>query len=280
MGQVLFIVWRESVEAILVVGIVFAWLRHHPDGARGLRYMWLGVAAGLGLATVLGLGLLGVNEVLQGNAEQLFQAGMVLVAAGLIVQMVVWMRHHGRTLKRELEQGASEAVENAHYLGLALLVALAVAREGAEMVVFLYGMGAATLSSGGALPFAGSAVAGFVLALVTFWGLQLGTRILSWRNFFRLTEVMLLFLAAALLMTGVDKLLAMGWLPAGIDPLWNTSMVLDDSTRFGGVVSALTGYRAYPTLTHVVLYAAYWVGVSFLLGWRPLRRVRRIAHAG
>ncbi|HKJ94189.1 MAG TPA: FTR1 family protein [Gammaproteobacteria bacterium] len=280
MGQVLFIVWRESVEAILVVGIVFAWLRQHPDGARGLRYMWLGVAVGLAMAVILGLGLLGVNEVLQGNADQLFQTGMVLVAAGLIVQMVVWMRRHGRTLKRELEQGANEAVQNSHYIGLAVLVALAVAREGAEMVVFLYGMGAATLSSGGLVPFVGSALVGFVLALATFWALQLGSRLFSWRNFFRVTEVMLLFLAAALLMSGVDKLLAMGWLPAGIDPLWNTAWLLDDSTRFGGLVSALTGYRAYPALTHLIVYALYWIGVSLLLGWRPLRRFRAVAHAG
>ena len=48
MGNALFIVWRESAEAMLVVGILYAWLKHRPDAATGMRFLWGGVAAGAG----------------------------------------------------------------------------------------------------------------------------------------------------------------------------------------------------------------------------------------
>ncbi|AHV91422.1 iron permease FTR1 family protein [Bordetella holmesii ATCC 51541] len=139
MEQVAFIVWRESVEALLVVGILYSWLRATPEGRRGMPYLWGGVAAGLGLALLLALVLLGVSEWLTDSGQEWFQAGMSLVACVLVVQMVIWMKRHGRTLKRELEGGARQSVANDNWWGLLILVMIAVAREGSETVVFLYG---------------------------------------------------------------------------------------------------------------------------------------------
>jgi high-affinity iron transporter len=96
MGQILFIVWRESVEALLVVGILYAWLKNGDDDARrGLPFLWAGVAAGLLMAVGLGAALVGFTEVLSGDAQDYFQTAMVLIACVLIVQMVLWMRRHG-----------------------------------------------------------------------------------------------------------------------------------------------------------------------------------------
>ena len=106
MEQVAFIVWRESVEALLVVGILYSWLRASPEGRRGLPWLWGGVGAGLLLAGALALVLLGISSWLSDEGQEWFQALMALAACGLVVQMVVWMRAHGRGLKRELESGA------------------------------------------------------------------------------------------------------------------------------------------------------------------------------
>ena len=103
MGNALFIVWRESAEALLVVGIVHAWLKRQPDARTGMRYLWGGVAAGLALAVVLALAMLGIAHFLDGDALEIFGVVAMLAACALIVQMVFWMRRHGRTLKRDLE---------------------------------------------------------------------------------------------------------------------------------------------------------------------------------
>ncbi|WP_069353952.1 FTR1 family iron permease [Burkholderia cenocepacia] len=271
MGQILFIVWRESVEALLVVGILYAWLKNGDDDARrGLPFLWAGVAVGLLMAVGLGAALVGFTEVLSGDAQDYFQTAMVLIACVLIVQMVLWMRRHGRTLKRDMEQSLQQSTRDSNWWGVAVLVALAIAREGSETVIFLYGLGFG--QSGhvdGSQMLA--VVIGLGLAFLTFYLLQLGGKYFSWRHFFRVTEVMLLFLGAGLFQTGVDKLIDKEILPLGISQVWDTSAILDDSGTFGSLVATLTGYRAHPALTNLVAYAVYWA-VVWLLMTRASRR--------
>lgn len=278
MGQVVFIVWRESVEALLVVGILYAWLSRTPAAAAGKRWLWGGVLLGLALAGLLALGIYAAEGLFAENQE-LFQTLMVLLAAALIVQMVLWMRVHGRTLQREIEQGLARQAAQRNWWGVLVLAALAIAREGSETVVFLYGTLAAAQSAQ-LVPVVLAALAGFALALATYGLLQLGGKLLSWRSFFRLTEAMLLLLAAALVVSGAEKLQAMGWLPALRDVLWDSAWLLDDMSPAGGVVAALTGYRALPSLATVLVWAGYWVGVGLLLRWsRPGAPATRTAAA-
>jgi len=265
MGQVLFIVWRESVEALLVVGILHAWLKNGgADARRGLPYLWGGVSVGVLGAIGLGAALLGFSELLSGDAQDYFQIVMVILAAILIVQMVFWMRKHGRTLKRDMETSLSENLQKASWWGVFALAALAIAREGSETVIFLYGLGLAQQGeTAGAMILA--AVLGFALAFLTFYLLQLGGKIFSWRRFFQVTEIILLFLAAGLLLTGIERLMSLDIIPTLIDPVWDSSRLLDDTTTFGNLVSTLTGYRAQPALMSLLVYAAYWVAVQLFL---------------
>jgi high-affinity iron transporter len=265
MGQVLFIVWRESVEALLVVGILYAWLKNgDADARRGIPYLWAGVAAGLLAAVALGAALVGFTEELSGDAQDYFQTGMVLVACVLIVQMVLWMKHHGRSMKRDMEASLQKSKQDANWWGVTLLVALAIAREGSETVIFLYGLGFG--QSGHVDPMQYLAVAiGLALAFLTFYLLQLGGKIFSWRLFFRVTEIMLLFLAAGLFETGVDKLIDKEILPVVMNQVWDTSWLLDDSSTFGSLVASLTGYRAHPAGMNLIAYALYWAVIFLLL---------------
>lgn len=267
MEQVLFIVWRESVEAMLVVGILYTWLRSTPQSRRGLKYLWGGVAAGLALAIALALVLLGMSSWLSDEGQEWFQAIMSLVACALVVQMVVWMKKHGRTLKGELESGARSSMANDNWWGLFVLVAIAVAREGSETVVFLYGTVAAGKGGSDMLMLALAGVAGFVVALLTFWLLQLGGKLITWRRFFLVTEVLLLLLAGSLLVGGLDHLISLDVLPTLVDPVWDSSRLLSDSTGFGKILADFAGYRALPALVSVLLWVAYWIVVWVLLRW-------------
>ena len=267
MEQVLFIVWRESVEAMLVVGILYTWLRATPEGKRGLKYLWGGVGAGLALAVALALVLLGVSSWLSDEGQEWFQAIMSLAACALVVQMVVWMKKHGRTLKGELESGARSSVAHDNWWGLFVLVAIAVAREGSETVVFLYGTVAAGEGGSNMLMLALAGVAGFVVALLTFWLLQLGGKLITWRRFFRVTEILLLLLAGSLLVGGLDHLISLDVLPTIIDPVWDSSWLLSDSTGVGKILADFAGYRALPALISVLLWVAYWIVVWALLRW-------------
>ena len=266
MEQVLFIVWRESVEALLVVGILYTWLRAAPQGKRGLACVG-GVAAGAALAVALALVLLGISSWLSDEGQEWFQGIMSLAACALVVQMVIWMKKHGRTLKSELEGGARTSVANDNWWGLFLLVAIAVAREGSETVVFLYGTVSAGEGGGDMIKLALAGVGGFIAALLTFWLLQLGGKLITWRRFFRVTEILLLLLAGALLVGGLDRLISLDVVPAIVDPVWDTSALLSDSTGLGKILADFAGYRAMPALISVLVWVAYWILVWALLRW-------------
>jgi high-affinity iron transporter len=82
MGNALFIIWRESAEAMLVVGILYAWLRNHPDVKRGMRYLWAGVGAGIALALALAALMLGIARTLSDQSLKQFKTEKMLIAEG------------------------------------------------------------------------------------------------------------------------------------------------------------------------------------------------------
>src|SRR3990167_8922333 len=271
MEQVLLIVWRESVEALLVIGILFAWLRQQPDRRHAMVYLWGGVGLGLLLAGLLaGLMALAGNW-MNGPSGEWFQAGLSLVASLLILQMACWMARHGGQLRQQLQRDAGAALQQGRLLSLSLLVALAVAREGSETVIFLYGASASANPSSLAL----GALLGLLLGLACFALLQAGSRFIAWRQFFLISEWLLILLGGALLISALDRasgqLMALE-LPEQLytligTPLWDSSALLDDGSRIGTLLASLTGYRATPSTLPALLLGGYW-----LLSWRLLRK--------
>ncbi|KAI5915299.1 FTR1 family protein [Thauera sp. 2A1] len=266
MGNAFFVVWRESLEAFLIAGILFAWLQANDETGRGKRALFAGLGVGVGLAVLLGWTLLTVQDELTGQALDMFQTATLFVAAGLITQMVLWMRKHGRTMKARLHADLAAAAERSGFLGVAVVAALAVAREGAETVIFLYG-----LAQGGDMSaLAVGTVTGLAAAGLTAW---LAARSLARLNIgllLRLSSILLLVLASALLVSALDRLIGSGHLPPLLDPIWDTSVLLDDTTRGGKLIADFSGYRARPALSELLLWAAYWGGVLF--AWRRTSR--------
>ncbi len=260
-----FVVWRESIEALLVIGILNAWIGRRPEAERkrGRASLWSGVAVGVVGAVLLATALVTVGEELSDDAQVYFQTAIVLVASALIVQMVFWMRRHGRTLKRELHAKLDQAADRANWAAVFVLAAIAVMREGSEAAVFLYG----TMVSSGSSILRSIVVAalGLGLAIVTYGLLQAGARVFSWRTFFRVTEIMLLLLAGSLLLTGVDNLVSLALVPELSGRIWDTSRILPDGGALGGLVSALTGYRAKPVLIQLLVLGGYWIVMICLL---------------
>jgi high-affinity iron transporter len=265
MLNTLFIVWRESLEAMLVVGVLMAWVGRQPEPGPLKRGIWLGVVAGIGLALALGLATYEVQSQFAGDSLEIFRLGMMVFAALLIVQMVLWMHRHGRTMKRQLESQAEGA---GGVFGVGGITALAIAREGAETVVFLYGLGMQA-SGGQFVAMLGAAAAGLLLALSTSWLVARGARFLSYPTLFRVSEVALLIIAGALLAGSVDRMIGLDWLPTLIDPIWDTSSLIDDGQGVGRVMADFLGYRARPAGVLVLILLAYWASV-----WWRLKRVR------
>jgi high-affinity iron transporter len=277
MLNALVVVWRESFEAILVMGILAAALRLKGVWARGRLYMAAGVCAGIVLAVLLALGLMYAQTELQGAALEYFQVAMMLVAAFLIVHMCLWMKKHGRELKRGLERSVEDSVETGNMWSLALITALAIGREGMETVLFLYGTGLEAFEKGEVGALAGASGAGLLLAMATGWVISRGLRNLDQKWFFRVSTGLLLLLAGGLVIQTANRLVQNEVLPPLRAQVWDTSWLLDERSTVGEIVSLFTGYQSSPALSVLLCYAAFWVAyilVARALSGREKARAR------
>lgn len=274
MINALFVVWRESFEAVLIVGILYAYLNKQTDQATkssGLKAMWLGVLGGIVLSVALAMGINFAETELQGMALEYFQLGMLILACLLMTHMCLWMKIHGRHMKKELEGGLSQAMTSSKRIEIAILSMLAVAREGSETVIFLYGMTFEAAEKQMMSSLVMYSALGFLLALVTWVIFNRGLRFFSQKVFFNVTTVFLLLTASSLILNVTRKLIQSDLIPTIKDVVWDTSYLLDERSPIGQFVSVFTGYQSTPSMMTVIIFVLYWITTFMIYKYLMLK---------
>lgn len=268
----LFLSLREGLEAALVIGIVLAALR--KVGRSGsASAAWQGVVAAIAFSLLAGLGLSWLGTEFEGRGEQLFEGITMLIAALLLTWMIAWMRRESGNMQKGLEAGVARASEGeGSRWGIFWLSFLAVAREGLELVLFLAAVRMATDAMQTVL----GAALGLAGAIALGWALFAWSKRLPLRQFFNVTNVVLIIFAAGLLARAVHEFNEAGIIPVVVEQVWNTNGLLDDSRPIGQLASALFGYNGSPSLTEVIAYMGYFVGAWALWKWLvPTKRTER-----
>jgi len=258
------IVFREAIEAGLIVGIVLAATRGIPTRS---RWVGLGVAAGVVGACIVA-GFAGeLAALFEGSGQELFNAAILLFAVAMLTWHNVWMASHGRAMARDLKaMGAAVAAGDRSLAALAFVVGVAVLREGSEVVLFLYGVlaggsSSASVALGGALGILG----GVALSAVMYLGLIA----IPAKRLFAVTSAMIVLLAAGLAAQAISFLQQGGIIDVLRRPLWNTSAVLKDGSLPGQLLHTLIGYTARPNGAQLIAYLAV---VAVMLGLMWLKR--------
>lgn len=265
------IMFREGVEAALIVGIIASYLNRTGRGA-WMPVVWIGIF--LALAFSLGVGAileLAAVEFPQ-KAQELFEAAIGLVAVSVLTSMVFWMRKAARSIKAELHDSidAAFAAPNRRGFGLIAMVFLAVAREGVESVFFLL---AAFQQADAYAPL--GALAGVVLAGFVGYGVYAGSVRLDLRRFFRWTGAFILIVAAGLLANSVNALHEAGLWNRWQDVVFDISGLLPADSPLGTVLSGIFGYIDAPTVSELVAYVGFLVPSLWLfLAERPGARAK------
>lgn len=258
------IVFRETLEAGLIVGIILAMLSR-LRAMRYASYVWAGTGAAVAASAAAGWALASLAGAAQGRWEQFLEGAISLAACGVLTWMVFWMDRQARRLRPELEGHVEGAVSRQELPALVLLPFFAVFREGAETVLFLVAVAARSSQAvsvvGGLL---GALLAAGVTALIFVGGRRVPLKAL-----FRGTGALLLVLGAGLLAYGVHELEELGWLPPLIPHVWNINHLLNEKEGVGAFLKALFGYNGNPSLLEVLAYASYLVGVSLALRRPP-----------
>ncbi len=245
------LVFREVLEAALIVSIVAA-------ATRGVsrRGAWIGAGIGLGvLGAIIVAAFAGaIANSLSGTGQEWFNAGVLLAAVVMIGWHVVWMARHSRDLSRHMRAVGNEVSTGSRPMtALLVVVAIAVLREGSEVVLFGYGLVAGG-SSFGALAIGG--LLGVVAGIVLGFGLYFGLLKIPVRHFFSATNLLLVLLAAGLASSAAGKLVEADVVPTLVDRLWDTSWLLGDSSWMGQTLHILVGYTAEPSGIQLVFYVA------------------------
>lgn len=271
----LVIVFREVLEAGLVVGVVLAATR----GVSG-RSWWIagGVLAGVAGAVVVAALAGELSSLFEGSGRRIFNAAILAVAVVMLAWTVVWMSVHGRRMTADLKKVGKDVAEGRKPLAaLAVVVGIAVLREGAEVVLFLYGMvasgeiGAFDVAAGGALGvLGGAAVAG---------ALYLGLAAIPLQHVFKVIAVLITLLAAGLAAQAIGLLQAAGHLQVWSQPVWDTAHILRQGSIPGRILHTLVGYQARPSGLELVAYVATILAIVTALWSIERTRTRGSAPA-
>ena len=255
MFETLLIVWRESLEAALIVGVLLTYLARSGQRS-GIPYVWAGSLLAVLAALACGVASNDAASHLDADLQELVQAGILFLAVAVLTWMVLWMHRNAAGLGGDLRRKADQALATGRLVGVATIAFVAVFREGLETVLFLWGVlvQRADLT---ALPFVAAGLGGAALAIATAWLFFRGFRFLSLRRFFRVTGVLLLLVAAGLLVSGVDKLIGLGYLSPIVSQVWSTAWLVRDDSPLGAFLAALVGYRSRPSLAEVLAFVAY-----------------------
>ena len=257
----LVIVFREVFEAGLIVGIIMAVTS--GVAARG-RWVAGGIAAGVFGACLVAVFTGGLSELFGGNGQELFKASILGFAVLMLGWHNVWMARHGRELAAEMRAaGAAVAAGSKSLAALAVVVAVAVLREGSEVVLFLYGVAAAGGSSGVGMLIGGAIglALGALVCLLAYRGLiTIPTRYL-----FAVTSTLITLLAAGMAAQAIAFLEQAGLLTAWGQPVWDTSWILSDESILGRALHTLIGYVDQPTAMQLVAYTATLAVIAVLM---------------
>src|SRR5579862_7516396 len=245
------IVFREILEAALVVGVAAAAVEGWPH-----RGLWVTLGTGLGIAGAAAVAAsIGViSRLAHGSGQELFVAAVLFAAGLLLAWHNIWMAEHGRTLALRLKSLGSAVIGQSEPLWMLIgVTTLAVLREGSEIALFLYGIaaggvGKGQLLLGGLLGLGAGAAAGFVL----FSGLSR----MPVARLFRVSAVIVLFIAAGMIARGGQVLVQADLLPPLIDRVWDSSNLISGESLIGRSLGALVGYTPAPSLMQLLFWVA------------------------
>lgn len=264
---------REGVEASLIIGIIAAFLV--KEGRRDtLRQMWVGVAIAIALCIAVAVVLRVVKQDLPETGQASLETVVGLVAVAAVTYMIVWMRRHARGIKAALEGSAASALAAGSTTALVAMAFLAVLREGFETSAFLLAafQDATDTTAAGA-----GAVLGLVAAVAIGLGLYRGGVRINLARFFRITGLVLVFVAAGLLATAIHTAHEAGWFNGlqghAIDLTW----LVRPETISGSLLTGMLGLQPSPTVGEALTYVLYAVPMALYVLWpdrlRPRRRV-------
>jgi len=245
------LVFREVLEAALIIGLVAVATRDIKN-----RFKWISVGIFGGILGAVVIAMLAdvINSAAAGLGQEILNASILFAAVIMLGWHNIWMKKHGKELAMHAKAVGHAVSEGQQPMyALTMLVGLAVLREGAEVVLFLYSMYAsgtqvAQITSG--------SLAGVAVGTAFGAGLYFGLLRIPTRHLFRVTGILLLMLSAGLAAQAAGFLVQANVINVLTATLWDTSWLVSEHSVLGNILHALIGYIANPMGIQLVFYVS------------------------
>jgi high-affinity iron transporter len=257
------IVFREVLEAALIIGIVAAATRDVPGRSR-----WIvgGLLLGLLGSALVASSTGKISELADGVGQELFNAIILGVAVLMLAWHNIWMASHGKELATSAQKVGNAIREGASECSVLLaVVGIAVLREGSETVLFLYGIATSEQVEASALLLGGAI--GVLTGVTVGYALYKGLLRIPMRWFFTATSVLVLLLAAGMASQAAHYLIQADLISTLTSPLWDTSAILPEKSILGMLLHSLIGYDASPAGMQLVFYVTTIVAIATGMKW-------------
>ena len=259
------IVFRETLEAALFVGIVAASTRGVIDRSRWLSF---GVAAGAFGSVLMALAMGRISSWADGIGQDIVSLCILVIALCMLAWHCIWVSPNSSQMVQDAKQiGASTSKGNQSLWALAIAVALSVLREGAETVLFVSGL--ITGSSGSLGAIISSVAIGLTLGTLAGWLIYEGLGRVKPQRLFAVTNILILMLAGSLASQLAKTATQADWISLFGEQAWDISTLLPNDSAIGMVLHGVIGFDASPTQLQVLFY----LGATSLI-WIAARQVK------
>lgn len=252
---------REGIEAALVVSILLTYLVR-TDRKPLIRFVWYGVGTAVLVSILIAVGLETISSELSETLEPIFAGIVSFVAVGFVTWMIFWMKRSARTISSDLRNQLDNAAISGGAIAVAAMAFVAVLREGAETAIFFW---AAAHATGNSFASVVGLILGLGTAVIVGWVFYRSTSTINLSKFFKVTSILLVFVAAGVLSYGIHEFQEVGWLPGEANVLLDLSGVLVEGTFLATLVAGLFNLKPTTTTLQVIGYVGYSVTVLYFL---------------
>ena len=258
MSQIAIIIFRESLEISILIGVLLA----NTKAIKGSKILIIcGAVLGLTLATILAFFTKSLSNSLDDTSQELIDVSIMLITAALISWTVIWMQGYTQRIKESINKlsnkGSTDQVGQLQQrvpsgLMLVSIVATIFCREGSEIILFTYSAYLAHTAEtsdflqGIALGLLLGTLIGFVIykGLIKFTG----------RYVFKISNALLILIAASLTSKAAVILTSSGIVRLMSWTVWDTSAIINNASQTGKILNAITGYDANPNALQLSFY--------------------------
>lgn len=269
----IFLAFREGLEAILIVVILLLYLKN-TNQRKYNKYVFLGAIFAILTSFIFAILFIWLFGGFSGTLEQIFEGSTFIISGFFLITLILWISKEGPKLKQNLEERIEESIQKQKVFSIFILTFVIIIREGIELVLLL--TGAASIGTLNALDIIVGSLIGLGIALVIGFLTYYGVRTINISKFLKITNVILIFFAAGLIIYGIHEFVEAGLLNPIIEEVWNLKLFLPESFPdgnpstpefleiIGALLKALFGYNANPSLLEVIVYPILLAGIGLI----------------